>query len=40
MFREIEVGRMKELMGLPVIVDCKNVFGEDSEVVYLSGKGD
>ena len=40
-FREMEVGQMKELMGSPVVVDCKNVFGKKGNFVYRCvGKGD
>ncbi|MCK4251001.1 nucleotide sugar dehydrogenase [candidate division WOR-3 bacterium] len=40
-FREIGMERMKGLMKSPVVVDCKNVFDEEGEVVYLGiGKGD
>jgi UDP-N-acetyl-D-mannosaminuronate dehydrogenase len=40
-FREMEMGRMKELMMSPVVVDCKNTFDKGSGVVYLGiGKGD
>jgi UDP-N-acetyl-D-glucosamine dehydrogenase len=39
-FRGIEMEQIKKLMGSPVVVDCKNVFDESSEVVYLGiGKG-
>ena len=39
-FREMEMGRMKELMTSPVVVDCKNAFDKGSEVVYLGiGEG-
>jgi UDP-N-acetyl-D-glucosamine dehydrogenase len=34
-FRELEMGRMRELMRSPVVVDCKNLFYEDSDVIYL-----
>ena len=40
-FREMDMGRMRGLMKSPVVVDCKNVFGEEGEIVYLGiGKGD
>jgi UDP-N-acetyl-D-glucosamine dehydrogenase len=39
-FREIEMERMKELMGSPVVVDCKNVFKGKNNIAYLGiGKG-
>ena len=39
-FRKMEMGRMKELMESPVVVDCKNMFDKGSRVVYLGiGKG-
>lgn len=34
-FREMEVGRIKELMNSFVIVDCKNLFEGDGSGVYL-----
>lgn len=40
-FKGIEMERIKELMGSPVVVDCKNVFKRTANVVYLGiGKGD
>lgn len=42
LFREMGLGRIKELAGSPVVVDCKNLFEGDSEGdgVYLGiGKG-
>ena len=39
-FRGIEMEEIKELMGSPVVVDCKNTFDKGSGVVYLGiGKG-
>ena len=39
-FREMKMGRMRELMNSPVVVDCKNTFDKGSGVVYLGiGKG-
>ncbi len=39
-FREMKVKGIKELMGSPVIVDCKNLFDGDGESSYLGiGKG-
>ena len=39
-FREMEMRRIVELMGSPVVVDCKNMFDKGSGVVYLGiGKG-
>jgi UDP-N-acetyl-D-glucosamine dehydrogenase len=41
LFREIEMGRMRELMDSSVVVDCKNTFDESSGIAYLGiGKGD
>jgi UDP-N-acetyl-D-glucosamine dehydrogenase len=40
-FREMEMEQIKELMGSPVVVDCKNLFDKGSGVVYQGiGKGD
>ena len=40
-FRELGVGRIKELAGSPVVVDCKNLFEGEGSGVYLGlGKGD
>ena len=39
-FKEKGMEEIKELMGSPVVVDCKNLFDEGSGVVYLGiGKG-
>jgi len=38
-FREIKVKRMKELMGLPVVVDCKDLFHDNDEVLIYLGIG-
>ena len=39
-FKEIEVGRLRELTGSSIIVDCKNVFKGKNNIVYLGiGKG-
>ena len=40
-YRKKEMKRVVELMGSPVVVDCKNVFTEDGRIVYLGiGKDD
>ena len=40
MFRKMKMERIRELMNSSVIVDCKNLFDEGGEVVYLGiGKG-
>lgn len=40
-FKRIEIGKMKELMRSPVIVDCKNIFKYSNNIIYLGvGKGD
>ena len=40
-FRGIEMEQIKELMGSPVVVDCKSIFKGTANVVYLGiGKGD
>jgi UDP-N-acetyl-D-glucosamine dehydrogenase len=41
LFREMEMGRMRGLMKSPVVVDCKNLFDESDNVIYLGiGKGE
>jgi len=40
-FRKVKMERMKELTLSPVVVDCKNVFKETENIVYLGiGRGD
>ena len=38
-FREMKVERIKELMGLPVVVDCKDLIHDDNDVLIYLGIG-